>query len=325
MWIGGVVAVVVVAGLVAAVLTRQRSHDDAHSVEHYHRQLHTLQEMREHPSAGDGNGHEEVPAYPASAFRVSGSSTVRLTDPDRPLVPPVPPPPVPKAGDPVVFEEDSAQGETGAPGKNFMRDDDRALHSIDHRPRKLAAPLAAVGVVLVLIVVLIVTGLHSTPPHHGNSATATTTHVTTPTTVHRSHHPGTTTTTTCAAGGVVAQGHLAARGHVPGGVGQFFTRARRVERRVLGGRDNGEWYDPVHGDALHWAIAHGDRHWAGDGGRRSARVARGDCQRCRGVVALRVPVALHADLPDAGVGVVADRLVGDGDGDRDGDATGTAG
>jgi hypothetical protein len=195
-WIGGVVAVVVVAGLVAVVLTRQRSHDDVHSVEHYHRQLHTLQEMREHPSAGDGNGHDEVPAYPASAFRVSGSSTVRLTDPNRPLVPPVPPPPVPKAGDPVVFEEDSAQDETGAPAKNFMRDDDRALHSIDHRPRKLAAPLAAVGVVLVLIVVLIVTGLHSTPPHHGNSSTATTTHVTTPTTAHRSHHPNTTTTTT---------------------------------------------------------------------------------------------------------------------------------
>jgi hypothetical protein len=201
--IGGIFAVLVVAGLVAAVLTRRRS-DDVHSVEHYHRQLHTLQEMREHPSADTAeNGHQEGAAYPASAFRVSGSSTVRLTDPDRPLVPPVPPPPVPKAEDPVVFEEEPAeaetptQAETPAPTKNFMRDDDRALHSIDHRPRKLGAPLAAVGVVVVLIVVLIVTGLHSTTPtHHGKSSTATTTHVTTPTTAHRTHHPKTTTTTT---------------------------------------------------------------------------------------------------------------------------------
>ena len=203
MLIGGIFAVLVVAGLVAAVLTRRRS-DDVHSVEHYHRQLHTLQEMREHPSADTaGNGHQEGAAYPASAFRVSGSSTVRLTDPDRPLVPPVPPPPVPKAGDPLVFEEEPAgvetptPAETPAPTTNFMRDDDRALHSIDHRPRKLGAPLAAVGVVLVLIVVLIVTGLHSTTPsHHGKSSTATTTHVTTPTTAHRTHRPKTTTTTT---------------------------------------------------------------------------------------------------------------------------------
>jgi hypothetical protein len=200
--IGGIFAVLVVAGLVAAVLTRRRS-DDVHSVEHYHRQLHTLQEMREHPSAETtGNGHGEGAAYPASAFRVSGSSTVRLTDPDRPLVPPVPPPPVPKAGDPLVFEEEPAGAEirTSAetpPTTNFMRDDDRALHSIDHRPRRLGAPLAAVGVVLVLIVVLIVTGLHSTTPsHHGKSSTATTTHVTTPTTAHRTHRPKTTTTTT---------------------------------------------------------------------------------------------------------------------------------
>jgi Domain of unknown function (DUF4115) len=205
--IGGIVAVLVVAGLVAAFLTRRRS-DDVHSVEHYHRQLHTLQEMREHPSAdAAGNGHQEGSAYPASAFRVSSSSTVRLTDPDRPLVPPVPPPPVPKTGDPVVFDEepaevvttpqaDTPQADT-APTTNFMRDDDRALHSIDHRPRKLGAPLAAVGVVLVLIIVLIVTGLHTTTPsHHGKSSTATTTHVTTPTTAHRAHHPKTTTTTT---------------------------------------------------------------------------------------------------------------------------------
>jgi hypothetical protein len=105
--VGGVVGVVVVLGLVAAVLVRRRSHDDVHSVEHYHRQLHTLEEMRGHqePSVG-GNGNDGA-AYPASAFRVSGSSTVRLTEPGRPVVPPAPPPPVPNPVEPVAFDDDA--------------------------------------------------------------------------------------------------------------------------------------------------------------------------------------------------------------------------
>ena len=91
MLIGGIVGVVVVRGLAAAVLMRRRSHDDVHSVERYHRQLHTLEEMRAHlPSAGarTATTHD---VFPASAFRVSGSSTVRLTEPGPTPVPPGPP------------------------------------------------------------------------------------------------------------------------------------------------------------------------------------------------------------------------------------------
>jgi hypothetical protein len=197
--IGGVVALVVVVGLAAAALFRRRSHDDVHSVEHYHKQLHTLQEMREHPSSDAGsNGNEVAAAYPASAFRVSGSSTVRLTEPDRPLVPPIPPPPVPHAAEPVQFEDQTSESADTQPTTNFMRGDDRALHSIDHRPRKLGAPLAAIGVVVVLIVVLIVTGVHTTtPPHHPKVAGASTTHVSQPSTrPAHAHHPKTSTATT---------------------------------------------------------------------------------------------------------------------------------
>ncbi len=93
MLVGGVVGVVVVVGVIAAVIVRQHSHDDVHSVEHYHQQLHTLEEMRTHPSPSRGDGNGEA-AYPASTFRVSGSSAVRLTESGHTLVPPVPPPAV---------------------------------------------------------------------------------------------------------------------------------------------------------------------------------------------------------------------------------------
>jgi hypothetical protein len=250
--IGGIAAVVVVAVVVAVALLTRRSQDDAHSVEHYHRQLHTLEEIRAHPTMGAGAGagagasengtdagatpaagaaagengssHE---AYPASAFRVSGSRTVRLTDRETPPVPPAPPPAVPNPAEPVKFDDTAAsplprdgvggevegegQGPPEVPHGSFMRaDDDKAMHAIDHRPRRLGAPLAAIGVVTVLIIVLIVTGLHSDTkaPRHGPSTTATTTtgHASTTVPAHggtpaggHGHRPHTTTTTTTTA------------------------------------------------------------------------------------------------------------------------------
>ena len=137
---------------------------------------------------GTGAGHQEngtsQEAYPASAFRVSGTRTVRLTDSETPIVPPAPPTAVPNPAEPVTFDDTGApSGPNGAgedppevPSTSFMRGDgDKALHSIDHRPRRLGAPLAAIGAVTVLVIVLIVTGLHtdSKPPRHGSSSTAT--------------------------------------------------------------------------------------------------------------------------------------------------------
>ncbi|HWF16290.1 MAG TPA: DUF4115 domain-containing protein [Acidimicrobiales bacterium] len=202
MLIGGILAALVVVGLVAAAVMRRRAQDDVHSVEHYHQRLHTLEEISSHPTAAgagaEDNGHDDA-AYPARAFRVAGSSTVRLTDPGHTIVPPVPPPPVPNPSEPVQFDDSPAD----APKPNFLiGSDDRAMHSIDHRPRRLGGPLAAVAAVLVLIVVLIVTGLHSnTPPKHPKSSGTATTVTTTRA---RSHprsgagatgHPKTTTTT----------------------------------------------------------------------------------------------------------------------------------
>ena len=175
MLIGGILAALVVAGIVAAAVLRHRTQDDVHSVEHYHRQLHTLEEIRSHPpSRTEGNGDEDKDgaAFPASAFRVSGSSTVRLTEPGRTIVPPAPPPPVPNPAEPVQFDDAPSE----ASKSNFLSgSDDRAMHSINHRPKRLGGPIAAIAAVAVLIVILIVTGLHSnTPPKHRGSGTATT-------------------------------------------------------------------------------------------------------------------------------------------------------
>jgi hypothetical protein len=99
-------------------------------------------------------------------------------------------------GEPVKFEDPAAQAAAAAAAASSspVGRDDRALHKIDHRPRRLGAPLAAIGAVVVLVVVLILTGLHSnTPPHHGKAADTATTVRTHPPTG-RGH--ATTTTTT---------------------------------------------------------------------------------------------------------------------------------
>ena len=204
MLIGWVVGVVVVLGVVAAVLLLRRSHDDVHSVEHYHRQLHTLEEMRTHPTGerpngrngSDGSDGSDGAEYPASAFRVSGSSTVRLTDPGRSVVPPVPPPPVANPGEPLAFDDASPEP---VPATFMTGNEDRVIHSINHRPRRIGGPAAAVAAVLVLIAVLIVTGLHSnTPKHPGKPASAATTTPTHAPTTHApiGHHHARTATTT---------------------------------------------------------------------------------------------------------------------------------
>jgi hypothetical protein len=165
--VGVIVAVVVVAGALLYALARWRSHDDAHSVEHYHRQLHTLEEMRAHPLE-DSNGRSES-AYPASTFKVS--SNVRLTEPGRPVGAPPVPPPVPLGDEPVHFEDTAIEP---LPSASAVRRQERDMEAINHRPRRLAAPLAAVAVVAVLIAVLVVSGMHKNTPRHGTASTTTT-------------------------------------------------------------------------------------------------------------------------------------------------------
>jgi hypothetical protein len=119
---------------------------------------------------------------------------VRLTDSGAPPVPPVPPPPVPNPSEPLTFDD---AGPDPVPATFMTGNEDRVIHSINRRPRRLGGPAAAVGAVLVLVLVLILTGLHSdNKNHHAKSANAVTTKPSTthPTTVH--HHRATTSTTT---------------------------------------------------------------------------------------------------------------------------------
>jgi hypothetical protein len=134
---------------------------------------------------------------------------VRLTDSGHTIVPPAPPPPVKNPGEPVLFVDShvthDSPGET--PNSTFMSGlDDKAMHSINHRPKRIGA-LVAFAAVIVLIVILIVAGMHSNKPasRHPTSGTATTvttapTHIQTHagaagTNGHKSHTSASTTTT----------------------------------------------------------------------------------------------------------------------------------
>ncbi len=98
---------VVAASLLGVVLLRRRSHNDVHSVEGYHRQIHTLEVISEHP-AGSENSEQPVGEpkhlYPESAVRLTDSTTVRLIGSPRPPVPPVAPPPVGDSSSTITFD-----------------------------------------------------------------------------------------------------------------------------------------------------------------------------------------------------------------------------
>ncbi len=171
MLIGAIVAAVVVVMLAALLLTRRLGRNDVHSVEGYHRSIHTLESINAHPAvpgiaAESGFGTKST--FPDSAIRVAGSASVRVTEATP--VPPVPPPPVTSSDTPVTFDDAGPQPPiVHEPVGNR----DKAMGSINHRPRRLAAPATAVAVVIVLVVVLLLTGSHTVAPqprHHGGSS-----------------------------------------------------------------------------------------------------------------------------------------------------------
>jgi len=177
-----VVAVLVAVGL-AVLLSRRVSHDDVHSVEGYHRSLHTLESINAHPGvagAGVDSVHGVKAAYPESAVRVAGTATVRVTDAPSSPLPPVPPPLGADPEKPVAFDDATPVVIPPAPPESGHRD--KAMSAINHRPRRLAAPAMAVAGVTVLIVVLLVTGSHSVAPrHHGNTGSRVHSHTPTST------------------------------------------------------------------------------------------------------------------------------------------------
>jgi hypothetical protein len=180
MLVGGIVGAVVVVALLTVLLTRRAAHDDVHSVEGYHRSLHTLEVINTHPTkegddAADPRAGRGVPAPQSDAavplggagtVRLAGPGTVRLTSRVDSTVPPVPTPALDGA-DLVFNDAEPPHVAAYPPGAH----PDKAMTSINHRPRRLAAPAMAVAAVLVLIVVLLVTGAHSVPRHHPRSST----------------------------------------------------------------------------------------------------------------------------------------------------------
>ncbi len=189
------VAVAVVGG-VAALFSMRWSQDDEHSVEGYHRQLHTLSQIKAHTPGTEGDG---TSTHSENALGVSGMRSVRVTDgPPAPIPPPV----VPEGDGPIKFDD------AGPPivpsGLDSFKNRDKAMNAMNKRPARLGAPVLAVTSVLVLIVVLLIVGSHKvSPAHHhtstGNTATSsqrTVTHHHTSKTSHPKKHPTSTTPTT---------------------------------------------------------------------------------------------------------------------------------
>jgi hypothetical protein len=157
-----VVVIVVVLALVVGVawLVRRRGGDETHSVEGYRSTLDTLGGMRAR----------------TSTVRVLGQSE-EASDPARPPT------------RDLVFEDPVP---TPTPPSLGRRGQDRAMSAMNHRPRRLGAPILVAAVVIVLLVVVVVIGARAQPPHAG--ATATTTTAGHGKTTSTTGHAGTTTT-----------------------------------------------------------------------------------------------------------------------------------
>src|ERR1700722_7772269 len=157
-----VVVIVVVLALVAGVawLVRRRGGDETHSVEGYRSTLDTLGGMRAR----------------TSTVRVLGQSE-DASDPPRP------------PARSLVFEDPTP---TPTPPSLGRRGQDRAMSAMNHRPRRLGAPILVAAVVIALLVVVVVIGARA-QHHHPNATGTTTTAVHGKTTT--TGHSGTTTTT----------------------------------------------------------------------------------------------------------------------------------
>jgi hypothetical protein len=190
MLIGGIVAAVAVAVLATALLTRRAAHDDVHSVEGYHRSLHTLETINAHPtvaSEDNGSAPRGEQGHHANAVRVAGSSTVRLTKTGRPAVPPIPPPTLVDPDVLLSFDDEAQDHDVDRPSRLHASSQSssppsappelggKAMVAINRRPRRLAAPATAVAAVLILVVVLLLTGTHSPTPRqsHGSGSGST--------------------------------------------------------------------------------------------------------------------------------------------------------
>ncbi len=176
-----VVAVLVVLALVAigAWVVIRREGDEVHSVEGYRHTLDTLQGIRTKStsasvrvlggppatggvpgSPGDGVAGADDDAGPEAANGVNGDAAGTLGHRVGPR------------GE-LVFE-DPALSETGNRSGVFGGRRDRAMTAMNHRPRRLGAPIMVGVVVLAVLALIILAGVHNKGPHKAAGATSTT-------------------------------------------------------------------------------------------------------------------------------------------------------
>ena len=149
------------------------------------------------PAAGGQNGNGEA-VFPASAFRVTGSSTVRLTESDRPVRPARPATPGGQSGRAADLRRRRAPAPSPCRRLHEPVARTGSWSSINHRPRRLGGPAAAVGAVARPGRRPDRHGARTrTPPaHHAKSPGAVTTTAPVPITTRPAVTTTTTTTTT---------------------------------------------------------------------------------------------------------------------------------
>jgi hypothetical protein len=175
-----------VLGGLAVWAFRRRGSDEMHSVDGYQHRLERLEELRRRQggevrvvgSTAPRNQPDPRPVIGESGRIEISSSTSRR-----------------RVFDDVARPEDPGHQPPPAIYRRSGRD--TAIARMSHRPRRLAAPIAAAVVVIALVTGLAIAGAHSRPPH--SSTTATTTKKgggkTSPGRTGKSTHATTTTTT----------------------------------------------------------------------------------------------------------------------------------
>jgi hypothetical protein len=192
----GVVAVVVVVLIVAGITlsVRRRGGDEVHSVEGYRSTLHTLEEVRTRSSAVRvlPRAGEEAGGAPAGTVAAAGAGEGAAGTGGPPAA----------DGEGAVttpFGEFQPPAGQLAEGSRYLRDTPRqrrrAMASMNHGPRRLAAPIVAGVVVLGAVAALAVVGARTHKPGSGGSTSAN--HATSTTAPHggtspASQHHGTT-------------------------------------------------------------------------------------------------------------------------------------
>jgi uncharacterized membrane protein len=182
-----VVVLAVVVGLVVVGGNRRRGTSEVHSVDHYRRTLHTLSDIHARPTPTVrvlGRDAETTPPPPAvappppsspgsSRTRPGGAHQSGLRRGNGGATAPVGQPR--PSGRPLVFGDETDAPSGGSSDRSRGRA--RAMSAMNHRPHRLAAPVAVIVVVVVVLALVVYLGgrHHTKPTSSGSASRATTT------------------------------------------------------------------------------------------------------------------------------------------------------